>query len=56
MKSESVNFPSFHLSSVLRSNDVTDSPLEVGLGVSLDEGVDGSDAAFGSPFAVRGRG
>ena len=34
---------------------MTDSPLEVGLRVSLDEGVDGSDAAFVT-FAVRGRG
>lgn len=33
---------------------MTDSPFEVGLGVSLDEGVDGSDAAFGA-FGVTGR-
>ena len=34
-----------NLSSVLRSGPVPDSPLEVGLGVSLDEGVDGADTA-----------
>ena len=32
-----------NLSSVLSSGPVSDSPLEVGLGVSLDEGVDGAN-------------
>ena len=34
-----------NLSSVLSSGPVPDSPLEVGLGVSLDEGVDGAHTA-----------
>ena len=34
-----------YLSSVLRSGPVPDSPLEVGLWVSLNKGVDGADAA-----------
>ena len=36
-----------NLSSVLSSGPVPDSPLEVGLGVSLDEGVDGADTSVG---------
>ena len=35
-----------NLSSVLRSGPVPDSPLEVGLGVSLDEGVDGANTTW----------
>ena len=31
-----------------------DSPLEVGLGVSLDEGVDGADTSVGLGGVVRG--
>ena len=43
-----------NLSSVLRSGPVPDSPLEVGLGVSLDEGVDGADTAVGLGGVVHG--
>jgi hypothetical protein len=32
----------------MRTNDVSDSPLEVGLWIGLDEGVNGSDAALGA--------
>ena len=33
---------------------MSDSPLEVGLGVSLDEGVDGADTSVGLGGVVRG--
>ena len=36
------------LSSVLSSGPMSDSPLEVGLGVSLDKGVDGSNTSSGT--------
>ena len=36
------------LSSVLSSCSVSDSPLEVGLGVSLDKGVDGANTTSGT--------
>ena len=36
------------LSPILSSGPVSDSPLEVGLGVSLDKGVDGANTTSGS--------
>merc|ERR1712210_63402 len=47
------------LSSILRSSSVSHSPLEVGLGIGLDKGVDGSNPALGSMvgrWVVRSRG
>ena len=43
-----------NLSSVLSSGPVSDSPLEVCLGVSLDEGVDGTNTAMGLGGVVHG--
>ena len=43
-----------NLSSVLSSGPVPDSPLEVGLGVSLDEGVDGANTAMSLGGVVHG--
>ena len=45
-----------NLSSVLSSGPVSDSPLEVGLGVSLDEGVDGADTSMSLGGVVDGLG
>ena len=43
-----------NLSSVLSSGPVPDTPLEVGLGVSLDEGVDGANTAMSLWGVVHG--
>ena len=44
------------LSAVLNSSTVSHAPLEVGLWVGLDEGVDGSDSALGVGGGVVGGG
>ena len=43
-----------YLSSVLRSGPVPGSPLEVGLWVSLNKGVDGADAAVSLGGVIQG--
>jgi len=42
-----LNCTIYKLAAVLDSGTVTDAPLEVGLGVSLDECVDGSNTSLG---------